>query len=174
MATAIETTLFALLLYPDAQRHAQREIDRVLGQKRLPDFGDRETIPYIDHIIQESLRYLECVSVVHIHSSYYSYHSRWHPPAPLGLSCNCAEFHTDIRIVHRYSSSSDGGRCLPGPENSEGIRRYCKYQVHSLSILLSFIHTELDFKMYDHGPEHLSSSRGFLSGTVYSYSEWLW
>ncbi|KAJ3489887.1 hypothetical protein NLI96_g1814 [Meripilus lineatus] len=64
-SSTIENILFALLLHPEVQARAQREIDNVLGQKRLPDFSDRENIPYIEHIIQEGMR--------------------WRPAVPLGI-----------------------------------------------------------------------------------------
>jgi len=54
-----------MTLFPEVQRKAQEEIDRVVGQGRLPSFEDRENLPYIDAVVKEALR--------------------WHPVAPLGL-----------------------------------------------------------------------------------------
>ncbi|EKM48707.1 uncharacterized protein PHACADRAFT_108423 [Phanerochaete carnosa HHB-10118-sp] len=54
-----------LLLHPEVQRKAQDELDGVLGGKRLPDFNDRESLPYLEAVIQETVR--------------------WHPNAQLGL-----------------------------------------------------------------------------------------
>lgn len=54
-----------MTLYPDVQRKAQEEIDRVVGTDRLPGFEDREKLRYIDAIVKEVLR--------------------WHPVAPMGL-----------------------------------------------------------------------------------------
>ena len=50
--------------YPEIQKRAQEEIDRVAGKNRLPTFEDRADLPYIDCIIKETLR--------------------WHPAVPLG------------------------------------------------------------------------------------------
>ena len=47
-----------MLLHPEAQRKAQKEIDDVLKQERLPEFSDRESIPYVEYAMQESLRYV--------------------------------------------------------------------------------------------------------------------
>jgi cytochrome P450 len=55
----------AMTIYPDVQRKAQEEIDRIVGNDRLPGFNDRENLPYIDAIVKEVLR--------------------WHPVAPMGL-----------------------------------------------------------------------------------------
>lgn len=53
-----------MALNPEIQRCAQEEIDRVVGTHRLPDFSDREHLPYITAVMKEALR--------------------WHPPAPTG------------------------------------------------------------------------------------------
>jgi len=54
----------ALVLYPQVQKKAQEELDRVLGS-RLPDFSDRPNLPHMNAMIKESLR--------------------WQPVAPLGM-----------------------------------------------------------------------------------------
>jgi cytochrome P450 len=53
----------AMALYPDVQKKAQAELDRVLGG-RLPEFNDRPNLPYINAMIKES--------------------GRWQPVTPLG------------------------------------------------------------------------------------------
>ncbi|TCD66168.1 hypothetical protein EIP91_001722 [Steccherinum ochraceum] len=45
-----------MLLWPDAQRKAQEEIDKVVGTHRLPDFGDREHLPYTEALLKECMR----------------------------------------------------------------------------------------------------------------------
>ncbi len=47
-----------MVLYPDVQRKAQAELDRVVGRDRLPNFNDRESLPYIEAVIKEALRWL--------------------------------------------------------------------------------------------------------------------
>ncbi|KAI0295335.1 cytochrome P450 [Multifurca ochricompacta] len=54
-----------MTLYPEAQRKAQAEIDSVTGGSRLPDFSDRDALPYVGAILKEILR--------------------WHPVGPLGV-----------------------------------------------------------------------------------------
>jgi cytochrome P450 len=51
--------------YPNVQRKAQEEIDRVVGPHRLPGFQDRQSLPYNDALVKEVLR--------------------WHPITPMGL-----------------------------------------------------------------------------------------
>ena len=55
-----------MLLNPDVQARAHAEIDSVVGIARLPVFEDRRSLPYIDAILRETLR--------------------WHPTVPLGRS----------------------------------------------------------------------------------------
>ncbi|KAL5341444.1 cytochrome P450 [Aspergillus crustosus] len=47
----------AMLKFPDVQRKAQEEIDRVVGTDRLPTFEDRDNLPYINALVKESLRW---------------------------------------------------------------------------------------------------------------------
>ncbi|KAI1191509.1 putative cytochrome P450 oxidoreductase OrdA-like protein [Nemania serpens] len=54
-----------MTLFPDAQRKAQEEIDLVVGTSRLPVLSDRASLPYVNAVLMEALR--------------------WHPVAPMGL-----------------------------------------------------------------------------------------
>jgi cytochrome P450 len=46
----------AMVLHPEIMQKAQQELDDVLGN-RLPDFSDRSSLPYIDAILREVLRW---------------------------------------------------------------------------------------------------------------------
>lgn len=48
--------ILAMSLYPEVQRRAQEEIDRVVGKERLPNFQDRSSLPYVNALIDECLR----------------------------------------------------------------------------------------------------------------------
>jgi cytochrome P450 len=54
-----------MVLQPEVQKKAQACIDAVVGLDRLPDLPDKGSIPYVDAIMLETLRY--------------------YPVAPLGL-----------------------------------------------------------------------------------------
>lgn len=54
-----------MTLFPDVQRKAQEEIDRLFGGPALPTVEDRERLPYVDAIVKEALR--------------------WHVVTPLGV-----------------------------------------------------------------------------------------
>ncbi|EJD46777.1 cytochrome P450 [Auricularia subglabra TFB-10046 SS5] len=47
--------VMAMVLWPEYQRKAQAELDRVLGD-RLPDFADRAVLPYVEAIVRETYR----------------------------------------------------------------------------------------------------------------------
>lgn len=61
-----------MLVHPEAQKKAHAELDRVVGSGRLPDFSDRETLPYIDCIVQETLRYVCDTNQISIRTSDFS------------------------------------------------------------------------------------------------------
>ncbi|KAG2153366.1 cytochrome P450 [Suillus clintonianus] len=58
--------ILAMVLYPKVQAKAQAEIDTFVGSTRLPSFEDRPSLPYIEAILRELLR--------------------WSPAIPLGVS----------------------------------------------------------------------------------------
>ncbi|CAA7263104.1 unnamed protein product [Cyclocybe aegerita] len=73
---AVETTVsatgwffYAMLLHPRVQRKAQAEIDSIIGAGRLPTFADRPSLPYIEAIYREVMRYAPPLYVGFTHSS---------------------------------------------------------------------------------------------------------
>ncbi|CAE6422464.1 unnamed protein product [Rhizoctonia solani] len=77
------TTFFALMaLHPEVQVKAQTEIARVIGSDRLPTYADRDSLPYIEAVYKEVLR--------------------WNPIAPIGLphlsSATCDDEFRGMRI----------------------------------------------------------------------------
>ncbi|KAE9405244.1 cytochrome P450 [Gymnopus androsaceus JB14] len=75
---ALLTFFLAMVKWPEYQRKAQKELDRVIGSERLPDFDDRENLPYIQAIVNEILR--------------------WQPVTPLAL----ARISTEDNIYNGY------------------------------------------------------------------------
>ncbi|OBT75491.1 hypothetical protein VF21_04923 [Pseudogymnoascus sp. 05NY08] len=57
--TVITLSVFtlAMVMFPHVQHKAQEEIDRVVGTDRLPNFDDRDRLPYISAIVKETLRW---------------------------------------------------------------------------------------------------------------------
>ncbi|EGE82874.1 OrdA protein [Blastomyces dermatitidis ATCC 18188] len=71
--TIITLTIFtlAMIKFPHVQRKAQEELDRVVGTTRLPNFDDRDQLPYIDALVKEAVR--------------------WWPIAPMGFPHTATE-----------------------------------------------------------------------------------
>ncbi|CAG8011876.1 unnamed protein product [Penicillium olsonii] len=67
--SSIASFFLAMALFPEAQRKAQHELDTVLGEKQLPQFDDRENLPYINALVKEVLRWHPVVPVNLVHTS---------------------------------------------------------------------------------------------------------
>ncbi|KAI0638607.1 CyP450 monooxygenase [Trametes polyzona] len=63
--SSVVAFFLAMVNAPDVQRKAQAELDAVVGPDRLPDFNDRPSLPYVNAVVQECMR--------------------WHVVVPLGL-----------------------------------------------------------------------------------------
>ena len=55
--STLQTFFLAMALHPDVQRKAQAELDAVIGPMRLPEFEDQKSLPYIQAIVKECLRW---------------------------------------------------------------------------------------------------------------------
>lgn len=54
---ALEVFVLAAVLHPHVIKKAQAELERVVGPERLPDFSDKDKLPYVHAVIQEVLRW---------------------------------------------------------------------------------------------------------------------
>jgi cytochrome P450 len=61
-ASFLHSLVLALVNFPEVQRLAQEEIDRVVGDERSPLLDDIERLPYIQAVIKEVsfLHYQNC------------------------------------------------------------------------------------------------------------------
>lgn len=48
---------FAMSQNPMVQEKARRELDAVVGSSRLPGLMDRESLPYVNAVVKETLRW---------------------------------------------------------------------------------------------------------------------
>lgn len=53
--------ILAMILHPEVQERAQAEIDQVVGKDRLPNFDDRQALPYVEAVFREILRWCPVV-----------------------------------------------------------------------------------------------------------------
>lgn len=60
-----------MTLFPDAQRQAKEEIDAIIGLERLITYDDRLSLPYVEAMYREVMRWRPVVplSVFHACSS---------------------------------------------------------------------------------------------------------
>jgi len=56
--SACESFLLAMAMFPDVQKKARAELDRVVGLHRLPEFEDLQKMPYIRATVMESMRWM--------------------------------------------------------------------------------------------------------------------
>jgi len=54
--SATSNFFYFMAKYPEVQKKAQAEIDGVLEMKRLPEYDDRQKLPYIDALFREIMR----------------------------------------------------------------------------------------------------------------------
>jgi cytochrome P450 len=59
--STLASFIMAMVMNPDVQKKAQSHIDSVLGHSRLPEISDRGSIPYVDAVMYETLRYYPVV-----------------------------------------------------------------------------------------------------------------
>ncbi|KAG1880246.1 cytochrome P450 [Suillus tomentosus] len=64
-AAALQIFLLTMVLYPDIQARARAEIDQAVKHDKMPCLDDRASMPYLDAILREVLR--------------------WYPVVPLGI-----------------------------------------------------------------------------------------
>ena len=57
MKSATTSLFYLLATHPEVQVKAQKELDSVIGTDRLPNFEDRPTLPYMEAIYREILRW---------------------------------------------------------------------------------------------------------------------
>ncbi|KAL7932805.1 cytochrome P450 [Trichoderma chlorosporum] len=68
-ASALSAFSLAMTLFPEVQKTAQEEIDKLIGAhpNRLPQFEDREQLPYTSAVIKELMRWYTIVPIATPH-----------------------------------------------------------------------------------------------------------
>ena len=68
-ASALSWFMLAMVLFPEVQKRAQAELDEVVGRAQLPNFAHYDSLPYIQAVIQETLRWKPIVPFSIPHSN---------------------------------------------------------------------------------------------------------
>lgn len=91
----------AMALHPDKLRKAQTELDGVVGIDRMPRISDKSSLPYVNALIKETMR--------------------WHPALPLSTSPNPGKTECSSLSYELPSDSHVGiARCTSGEGIYEG------------------------------------------------------
>lgn len=56
-SSTLHTLVLGLCLFPDALKRAHEELDRVIGDKRAPDWDDLDHLPYCQAVMHEAMRW---------------------------------------------------------------------------------------------------------------------
>ncbi|KAF9460615.1 cytochrome P450 CYP621A2 [Collybia nuda] len=108
----------AMVLNPEHQARAQKEIDMVVGSGRLPEFEDRLSLPYVECLLQETLRWNAAVPLGVPHRSLEDdvYEGMFIPKGSLVIA-NTRGMTLDERV---YSDPAmfNPARFLPKPEGN--------------------------------------------------------
>ncbi|KAE9379474.1 cytochrome P450, partial [Stipitochalara longipes BDJ] len=144
-AAGADTTLASLIIFvlcmvlnPEEQEKARKELDHVVGRDRLPNLADRGTIPCIDRLVYETARWHPVVQLGVPHKSTKDdvYKNMFIPKGSLVMANAHAITH-DPSIYSepnkfnpdRYILASEGGLGEPLPVGHFGFgRRVCPGQ----------------------------------------------
>ncbi|KAI6025692.1 cytochrome P450 [Pisolithus orientalis] len=119
-SSALLVFLLAMVLYPETQVKAQEEIDRVVGDARLPEFKDREHLPYVEALLIETLRWKPIVPLMLRHTTTAAdvCHGMYIPkgkPSPLTAMLHLTRLHLDTTVVVNYWAITRNEVRYPNP-----------------------------------------------------------
>ncbi|KAF4776906.1 cytochrome P450 1A2 [Colletotrichum scovillei] len=124
-----------MVLHPEVQEKAQRMLDEVVGDGRMPCFEDRSRLPYIDYIVQETLRWcpVSPIGVPHRSLEDDVYDGMFIPKGSFVYANARAMTHDERTYAdpeafdpERYVPVEQGGRGEPFPVGQFGFgRRVC-------------------------------------------------
>ena len=112
-ANTLLTLTLSAATHPDKVAKAQEELDRVVGQDRLPEYADVEQLPYVKAFIKEVMR--------------------WRPTAPGAFSSYVQRLVIStltywlyrLTVRRRQSACRDQGRVLQGLQDP-GWQLHCR------------------------------------------------
>lgn len=106
--TAFEIAILAMLHYPECLQKAKAEIDEVVGQDRMPNFEDQQSLPYLGAFIRETLRWrlVTPTGIAHSSTQDYTYKGML-IPKDASVYANAAEIMKDPAVF------PDGEKFIP-------------------------------------------------------------
>jgi len=86
--SVLASFFLAMALHPDIQKKAQDEIDAVVGTHRLPEFEDRPSLPFLEALYREVMRWrpVTPLGVAHATSTHDVYNGYFIPKGAMVIS----------------------------------------------------------------------------------------
>ncbi|KID64148.1 Cytochrome P450 monooxygenase CLM2 [Metarhizium brunneum] len=66
--SVLSAFVLAMVMFPEVQHKAQKEIDTMIGS-RLPEFQDRECLPYVSAVVKEATRWFPITPIIPAHAA---------------------------------------------------------------------------------------------------------
>ncbi|KAI0074482.1 cytochrome P450 [Panus rudis PR-1116 ss-1] len=152
--STLSSLFLALAIHPEVQKRAQAELDTVVGPNRLPNFEDRASLPYVEAIIKEALRWqpVTPMAVPHLTSEDDEYRGYHIPKGSIVMANSWAILHDPTEYPEPHSFKPE--RFLKdGKLNSDVLdptvscfgfgRRVCAGRYFALNSLYSIISSVL-------------------------------
>ncbi|EMD37282.1 hypothetical protein CERSUDRAFT_153819 [Gelatoporia subvermispora B] len=122
VVSTLATFFLAMVLYPEVQEAARKELDAALGDNRLPSLSDQAAMPYISAIVKESLRWKPVVPLNFPHrltedDTYRGYHI---PRGSFVVANNWAILHDEN--IYSNPSTFNPSRFMKGNELDADIQ----------------------------------------------------
>ncbi|KAK7031112.1 hypothetical protein VNI00_013717 [Paramarasmius palmivorus] len=174
----LQSLILAMVAFPEAQRKAQEELDRVVGPHRIPTLDDIEELPYVKAVIRETHRFrpVAPLMVPHATTAPEEYQGFFIPQGST-IFVNTCKLFSDISggIFHdpalfdkpeiynpdRYIITENGTK--PGVDGSD-LRGTLPFGCGRASLLITLRRKETDMLVFSSG-----SAREFISLKIRSY-----
>ncbi|KAF9442288.1 cytochrome P450 [Macrolepiota fuliginosa MF-IS2] len=175
--STLSVFMLAMVLYPEAQEKARKELDALLLGSRLPELGDRKALPYIECVVQETYRWLTVVPLGLPHCTLHDdIYKGMFIPKGTTMFANVWGISQDEAVYQdagsfnpsRYRPRTEGGNEEPFPTFHFGFGRVCpgRYLADgnfwiAVATVLSLFNIE---KAKDVNGEYIIPSVGMITG----------
>nr|BAL05096.1 cytochrome P450 [Phanerodontia chrysosporium] len=165
----------AMAKYPDVQKKAQAEIDRVVGRDRLPEVGDRDSLPYTWAILQETMRWHPTVALVPHMAVQDDTYGGYFVPAGTTVIANVWAMMHDENVYHDADKFMPERFCEEGAPDSLSVvfgfgRRICPglvvAQTHMFVTIASILATLNISKARDNAGNVIEPREDAKSGVI--------
>ncbi|KAG8671934.1 hypothetical protein FPOAC1_005192 [Fusarium poae] len=122
----------AMVIYPDVQKRAQEEIDRIIGGSRLPSFSDKANLPYINAIAQETLRWhtLAPMGFPHMTTEDDTYKAR----CPRAMDPFATVTGVGYAELNLFVVPQDASSCISPEESNHEVERYWDEPLSTIAV----------------------------------------